>query len=49
MLYDEDIIREDVFHKWKQDVREEGHAISVLALKGFYEWLSEADSNDAAQ
>lgn len=43
LLYDEDIIREDVFWKWKDDKREDGHAISALSLKGFFEWLNEAD------
>jgi len=44
LLYDEDIISESVFHQWKKEVREEGHAISVLSLKTFFEWLSEADN-----
>ena len=43
MLYDEDIINETVFWRWQSDVREEGHAISALSLKAFFEWLSEAD------
>ena len=44
MFFDEDIINEAVFWRWKSDVREEGHAISVLSLKAFFEWLSEADA-----
>ena len=43
ILYDEDIIRENVFYKWKDETREEGHAISVLSLKSFFDWLSESD------
>ncbi len=43
-LYDEDIVREDVFWQWKENVREEGHQICAFSLKGFYEWLSEADN-----
>jgi hypothetical protein len=43
MFYDEDIISEGVFWKWKNDPREEGHAISALSLKGFFDWLSEPD------
>merc|ERR1712127_206146 len=31
ILYDEDIIIENVFWKWKKEVREEGHAISALS------------------
>lgn len=46
MLYDEDIIREDVFWKWKTEVREDGHAISARSLKGFYDWLNVADNDD---
>ena len=48
LLYDEDIIREDVFFKWKSEVREDGHAISALSLKGFFEWLNEAEVENAA-
>lgn len=48
-LYDEDIIPEAVFHQWKKEVREEGHAISVLSLKAFFEWLSEVDAENASQ
>jgi len=36
MLYDEDIISEDVFRLWQNTDREEGHAISVLSLKAFF-------------
>ena len=43
LLYDEDIINEGVFHKWKKEVREEGHTISVLSLKAFFEWLTDFD------
>ena len=46
MLYDEDIISESVFWDWKKEAREEGHAISSLSLKVFFEWLSEADTNE---
>jgi translation initiation factor 4G len=49
LLYDEDIINESVFYKWKTEVREEGHAISVLSLKAFFEWLSEVDAENAVQ
>ena len=49
LLYDEDIINEAVFHKWKQEVKEEGHAISVLSLKAFFEWLSEVDNDNTGQ
>lgn len=40
LLYDQSIINEDLFLKWKRDEREEGHAISVFSLKAFFEWLS---------
>ena len=43
MLYDEDIISKGVFWKWKNNIKEEGHGISALSLKGFYDWLSEPD------
>jgi hypothetical protein len=42
-MYDEEIIREEVFLAWKNDEREEGHQISALALKAFFEWLSEPE------
>ena len=45
MFYDEDIISEGVFWKWQKEAREEGHAISALSLKGFFDWLSEPDPN----
>lgn len=44
LLYDEDIIVEEVFWQWKEDVREDGHAISELSLKAFFDWLKEADA-----
>ena len=44
MLYDEDIISETVFWRWKSDVREESHAISLISLKTFFEWLAEAET-----
>jgi hypothetical protein len=34
---------EEVFYKWKDNERDEGHAISALSLKSFYEWLSEPE------
>lgn len=46
MLYDEDIISEGIFWQWKKEAREEGHAISVLSLKVFFDWLSEGDTNE---
>ena len=46
LLYDEDIINESVFWQWKKDEREEGHAIATLSLKAFFDWLSEADTNE---
>ena len=45
MFYDEDIIAEYVFWTWKKEAREEGHAISALSLKSFFDWLSEPDPN----
>jgi hypothetical protein len=39
ILYDENIIIEAVFWTWKWEAREEGHAISTLALKPFFDWL----------
>ena len=47
LLYDEDIIREDVFWRRKEDEREQGHAIWALSLKVFFDWLSEADNPEA--
>jgi hypothetical protein len=47
LFYDEDIIREDMFWKWKELDKEEGHAVSVLALKGFFEWLQETEADQA--
>jgi hypothetical protein len=44
MLYDGDIISEDVFRLWQNTDREEGHAISVLSLKAFFEWLEETET-----
>ena len=44
LFYDEDIIREEVFWDWKENVKEEGHVISSFSLKGFYELLKEADT-----
>ena len=49
LLYDKDIIREDVFWKWKSEVREDDHAISALSLKGFYDSLNEADNDAEAE
>ena len=46
MLYDEDIISEDAFRLWQNTDREEGHAISVLCLKAFFEWLDEAEASE---
>jgi len=54
LLYDEDIINEAVFWAWqsdnpwawKSDVREDGHALSVLSLKAFFEWLSEVETDN---
>jgi hypothetical protein len=43
MLYDEDIISEDAFRTWQSHEREEGHAISVLSLKAFFDWLDETE------
>ena len=45
MLYDEDIISEGTFRSWQKTEREEGHAISVLSLKAFFEWLDEAEAS----
>jgi hypothetical protein len=46
MLYDEDIISEDVFRLWQTTDREEGHTLSVLSLKAFFEWLDEAEAGE---
>lgn len=46
MFYDEDIVSEGIFWQWKKEAREEGHAISALSLKAFFEWLSESDPNE---
>ncbi len=46
MLYDEDIISEDAFRTWQGLDREEGHAISVLSLKAFFDWLDEAEATE---
>ncbi|RNA30881.1 eukaryotic translation initiation factor 4 gamma 1, partial [Brachionus plicatilis] len=46
LLYDEDLIREEVYFKWKNEDKEEGHAISVLSLKQFFEWLSDPDNEN---
>ena len=46
LFYDEDIVGEEVFWKWKDEAREEGHGISALALKAFFEWLKEADNQE---
>jgi translation initiation factor 4G len=49
LMYDEDIIREEVFYTWRDDVREEGHQISALAVKGFFEWLEEETNEETGQ
>jgi len=46
MLYDEEIISEYAFRLWQKTDREEGHAISVLSLKAFFEWLDEAEASE---
>lgn len=46
MLYDEDIISEDAFRCWQSTDREEGHGISVLSLKAFFEWLDDAEAGE---
>ena len=46
MLYDEDIISEHAFCLWQTTDREEGHGISVLSLKAFFEWLDEAEATE---
>ena len=46
MLYDEDIISEHAFCLWQTTDREEGHRISVLSLKAFFEWLDEAEATE---
>ncbi len=46
MLYDEEIISEYAFRLWQNTDREEGHAISVLSLKAFFEWLDEAEASE---
>ena len=38
-----------MFWKWKQSDPEEGHFFSVLALKEFSEWLSEAETLKTAE
>jgi len=48
MLFDEDIISESIFWQWMKEPREEGHAISALSLKIFFEWLSETDANESS-
>ena len=48
MLYDEDIINESIFWEWKKEAKEEGHAISALSLKVFFEWLSEAEPSESS-
>jgi len=48
MLFDEDIITEAIFWQWMKEPREEGHAISALSLKIFFEWLSEAENNESS-
>jgi hypothetical protein len=45
MFYDEDIISESVFWTWKKEAREEGHALSALSLKSFFDWLSEPEAD----
>jgi hypothetical protein len=40
---------EKVFYKWKDNERDEGHALSVLSLKSFYEWLSEPEPTEAEE
>lgn len=47
LIYDEDIVREDVFWLWKKEGYEEGHFLSAFSLKGFFEWLAETDSFDS--
>ena len=43
-LYDEDIISEEAFRSWQVTEREEGHRISALSLKGFFDWIDEAEA-----
>ncbi|CAF0929985.1 unnamed protein product [Brachionus calyciflorus] len=45
LMYDEDIVREDVFLTWRTEDREEGHGICVLSLKAFFDWLTDADND----
>lgn len=42
ICYDEKIISESSFWKWKNDSTEDGHELSVLKLAGFYVWLTES-------
>jgi hypothetical protein len=44
ILYDEEIISEEAFRLWQNTDREEGHAIAVLSMKSFFEWLDEAEA-----
>jgi hypothetical protein len=46
MLYDEDIISEEAFRQWQRTDREEGHAISALSLKAFFDWLDETEASE---
>lgn len=48
MFFDDDIISEAIFWQWMKEPREEGHAISALSLKIFFEWLSESDVNESS-
>ncbi|CAF1069214.1 unnamed protein product, partial [Brachionus calyciflorus] len=41
LMYDEEIVREDVFLTWRTEDREEGHGICVLSLKAFFDWLTD--------
>ena len=49
MFYDEDIIREDVFLKWRKEGKEEGHGISELSLRSFFEWLEAPNEEEKAE
>ena len=48
LLYENDVVGEEVFLKWEEKGREdlEGRGVALLSVDSFMKWLKSADSED---
>ncbi|XP_077396273.1 eukaryotic translation initiation factor 4 gamma 1 isoform X3 [Festucalex cinctus] len=48
-LYDEEVIKDDVFYKWescKDPAEQQGKGVALKSVTGFFTWLRQADESD---